>query len=113
MALATGGTAVGAINTRSSPSSWAFRRAAAVGMISEVLLLLGVVLLLLLLVLIVAVVDGLGDGWNRRGSDQYEIESQLLGLPQGGGGGHDFRGAVGEHRAHFPCTDRSEERRGG
>src|ERR1017187_4461129 len=36
MALATGGTAVGAINTRSSPSSWAFRRAAAVGMISEV-----------------------------------------------------------------------------
>src|ERR1017187_4249233 len=35
MALATGGTAVGAINTRSSPSSWAFRRAAAVGMISE------------------------------------------------------------------------------
>src|ERR1039458_7066566 len=31
MALATGGTAVGAINTRSSPSSWAFRRAAAVG----------------------------------------------------------------------------------
>src|ERR1039458_3915591 len=36
MALATGGTAVGAINTRSSPSSWAFRRAAAVGMTSEV-----------------------------------------------------------------------------
>src|ERR1017187_9392719 len=73
--------------------------------LDHVLLLLGVVLLLLLLVLIVAVVDGLGDGWNRRGSDQYEIEPQLLGLPQGGGGGHDFRGAVGEHRAHFPCTD--------
>src|ERR1035438_5484942 len=36
MALATGGVAVGAINTRSSPSSWAFRRAWAVGMISEV-----------------------------------------------------------------------------
>src|SRR5262245_64501157 len=34
MALATGGTAVGAIRTRSRPISCAFRSAAAVGMIS-------------------------------------------------------------------------------
>src|ERR1017187_95923 len=53
--------------------------------LDHVLLLLGVVLLLLLLVLIVAVVDGFGDGWNRGGSDQYEIEPQFLGLPQGCG----------------------------
>src|SRR5260370_10016921 len=34
MALATGGTAVGAIRTRSRPISWAFRKAAAVGITS-------------------------------------------------------------------------------
>src|SRR5437660_8443835 len=56
----------------------------------HMLLLLGLVLLLFELVLIVAVVDRLGDRRNRRGSNQNQVETQILRLAQRGRGGHDL-----------------------
>jgi len=69
--------------------------------LDHVLFLLGLVQLFLLLVLIVAIVDGLGDWRNRRRSDQNQIETHVLRLPQSSGGGHDLCFPVGEHRANF------------
>src|SRR5436309_1610832 len=70
-----------------------------------VLLFLRLVLLLLLLVLIMAVIDGFGDRRNRRGSNQHQIETHILSLPQCGGGGHDFRFTVRKNSPNLARPD--------
>src|SRR2546429_6737697 len=56
---------------------------------------------------IMTVVDGLGHRRNCRGRNQHQIETHVLGLPQRGGRGHDFRFAVRKNSANF--ARRSEE----
>src|SRR6476659_4236298 len=71
----------------------------------HVLFLLSFVLLFFLLILIVAIVDGLGDRWNGRGSNQNQIETHILGFPQSHGGGHDFRLTVWKYSPNFTRSD--------
>jgi hypothetical protein len=48
----------------------------------------------------------LATGGTAVGSNQNQIETHILGLPQGGGRRHDFRFPVGEDSAHFTRPDR-------